>query len=101
MYKTLFEAVLNLVSEVTGTSKEDILSGSHRADIVDARCIFVHALFKAGMYPTIIANMMGRSSAGVRHLLSGYNDRAASSKLFSTISKEIEKKLESNLYVEA
>lgn len=95
MYKDLFNAVLGLVSEVTGISKEDILSGSHRADIVDARCLFVHFLFKEGVYPTVIASMMKKSSAGVRHLLAGFDNRKTSNKLFSNISEEIEKKLES------
>lgn len=93
MYKDLFNKVLDVTSDVSEITKDELLSSSHQSEIVDARYLFVHFLHKLGMYPTVIAKFMNKSAAGVRNLIKDYDRRKTSNKLLDIISKEVENKL--------
>lgn len=96
MYADLFNKVLTAACEVSGISKEDILSPSHQSDIVDIRSMLVYILNRQGVYPVVIARMMNKSSAGIRNLIKDYTNRKSSNKLLQIISQEVENRLNIN-----
>ena len=63
MYKVqIFNLIVNKTATECNVSPEDIRSTSHRADIVDARCIAYRlAVHEEGFTPREISIIMGRS----------------------------------------
>lgn len=101
MRAKLFATVLGVVCDVCCVTSDDLLSSTHRCDVVDARSILVYVLHKRGLYPTVIANLMNRSSVGVRKLINGFDNRRFSNKFLETMLVETENKLETKLFQEA
>lgn len=101
MYKDLFDKVLDVTCGVSEISKEDLLSSSHQSDVVDIRSMLAYLLNKNGMYPTVIAKFMNKSSAGVRNLIKDYDRRKTSNKILTRISQEVENKLIASLCLNA
>lgn len=96
MYTELFNRFLNVTCSVCEVSKDDLLSNSHQCEIVDVRSLLVYLLYKEGVYPSVIAKLMNKSSVGIRNLIRDHDKRKESNKLLETMSIEVRNKLKSN-----
>lgn len=66
----IFNRVLDVVSQQTEVSREQILSRSKSMEVVDARCILFRLLQEQGLYPGQIATQARKTPAAIRYLLS-------------------------------
>ena len=71
----IFNRVLDVVSQQTEVSREQILSRSKSMEVVDARCILFRLLQEQGLYPGQIATQARKTPAAIRDLLSHFEDR--------------------------
>lgn len=69
----LFALILSIVSDITEISKEDIMSKSHKEDVVEARLLVIYFCRKEGLLPSRIAQLMGMSHRNVNRSLSAVN----------------------------
>lgn len=77
----IFNRVLDVVSQQTEVSREQILSRSKSMEVVDARCILFRLLQEQGLYPGQIATQARKTPAAIRYLLSHFEDRVKSNKM--------------------
>lgn len=77
----IFARLLQLVEQETEISKEQILSASNEAEVVDARYILVGMLSAAGFYPSRIAVLIRQSKRSVNYILSNFQDRLRTGKM--------------------
>lgn len=91
-----FSTILEAVASFTEIHQEFILSDIRQADVVDARCILVKLLTEEGFYPSQIGQYLERTEAGIRYLLSVYEDRRVTSKWMDKDVEVIRKYLENN-----
>lgn len=95
--KEIFATIVCIVSDVTDISPEEILSSSHREDIVDARHLLVHFLHTyGGLYIAQIAPMTGFSTRHVAFILSSFDTRLRSRRLLRNNYDIIKLKLSHN-----
>lgn len=71
----LFNKILAIVEEETEVSREDILSGSKKEEVVDARALFIFVLHMMGFYPVQISSLSGICSRCINPFISKFNDR--------------------------
>lgn len=93
MSKQIFNEVLNLVSVETEISVETIVSKSRLAEVVDARQLVVWFCFKAGIYPRIIAELLGISRQAVCQKIQTIADRRRNESfnyLFSRVASKLQ-----------
>ncbi len=69
----LFALVLSTVSNVTEVSEEDILSKSHKEDLVEARMLVLYFCRKNGLTPAVISNLSGINYRCVNKFISKAN----------------------------
>lgn len=69
----MFALILSIVSDITEISKEDIMSKSHKEDVVEARLLVIYFCRKEGLLPSRIAQLMGMSHRNVNRSLSAVN----------------------------
>lgn len=93
--KTMFlMKTLSIVSEVCEVSSEEVLSHSKRADIVDARVIFVYYCSKYGFPSATIAKFINRKRlSSIRDFLYNYKIFSKQSIAFRLMSTEVGRKL--------
>lgn len=76
MSKTeIYENILSAVVSETEVTKEQILSHTKQSDVVEARCLLFHYLYRAGFYPSQIARMTKQSRQCVNCLLLSFQAR--------------------------
>lgn len=75
----IFTALLSIVSDVTEVSAAEILSGSRKEEVVDARMILAKCLSKEGLYPSQIASLMRQTTRNVNRALSVFDYRLLAS----------------------
>lgn len=93
MYETLFNNVLDAISDISGYSKGEIISRNRSSDLVDMRCVLFYVLYREGMYPGVIAKFMKRTAANIRDMINNYSKRSFNNKYLATIRAEVEKRL--------
>lgn len=71
----LADYVLRLVADELEVTKEQILSKSRKAEIVDARWLAVMLMYKSGMYPMRIAESLRISPRYAHYIITGFSDR--------------------------
>lgn len=71
----IFKSTLEIVARETEVLQEDIVNGSRRAEIVDARCILTNFLFEQGLNATEIAEHLNMTPQSIRRLRRLYADR--------------------------
>ena len=101
MYKVqIFNLIVNKVATECNVTSEEIRSTSHRADIVDARCMaFRLAVHEEGFTPREISIIIGRGNPkAVRELVGTFDERFARSRCFKTIYNKIAKEIEEELF---
>lgn len=71
----IFLATLATVARETEIQSSEIIGGSRRAEVVDARCILVHFLADKGLNASEIADLIHVSPHSVRRLNKLYDER--------------------------
>lgn len=97
----IFAEIINAVSEETEIPVVDILSGSKTTEVVDARAITVILLNECGFYPKQIAELLNKTSACIRHLISTSDARKQNNKMFEINMHNIRNRLENELKINA
>lgn len=91
----IFQKVMEIVSEHTGASPEQILKDRHE-EYVSYRIILINALSKTGFSDATIARFLGLTRQGVNWLKSKLDSRIRHNRILSSIWQEISKTLANN-----
>lgn len=75
--KDFARLVLSAVAEETEIPDNVIMSKCSRAEVVDARWLVVMLLYKACIYPSRIAELVGITPRYVHYIITDFNDRIA------------------------
>ena len=67
--------VVEVVSDLTGIDKDEILGRGKAAEVVDARWMVVKLVREAGYYPAQIAKVMGMSVRHIQAVLAEFGTR--------------------------
>lgn len=90
MKSELFAKIIDLVSQVTELSTEQIMSKTKTDDLVAARSLFVHYCVKFGLPSvSIAAYLCRRKTNSVNRYLSAYNSFYKSSYYFREMDSHI------------
>ncbi len=93
----IWNKVLAAVSQETEVPEEVIAGKCKKMEVVDARYLTVHFLFRMGFHVAEIARQMQRSPQSVRGILRDFdNRRKQSGKFFEMTFKSIENTLAIN-----
>lgn len=101
MYKVqIFNLIVNKTANECNVLPEEIRGTSHRADIVDARCIAYRlAIHEEGYTPREIAIIVGKGNPKViRELVNTFEERCERSRCFKNIYNKVAKEIESKLF---
>ena len=94
MCKTqIFNDILQIVSEETEKNEALILSDNKSTAVVDARSILVDILREKGLYPVQIAEYLHKTPAGIRNLISGFENRKRSNGILAIYSQRIRNRM--------
>ncbi|MBD9352927.1 MAG: hypothetical protein EGP72_06335 [Phocaeicola plebeius] len=94
MCKTqIFNDILQIVSEETEINEALILSDNKSTAVVDARSILVDILREKGLYPVQIAEYLHKTPAGIRNLISGFENRKRSNGILAIYSQRIRNRM--------
>jgi chromosomal replication initiation ATPase DnaA len=86
----MFETILEVVSEVTEVTKQDILSIRKDDEILEARILFVWFCNLNGMHVPDIMRFLGRKSeSAVTSKIRYYHSWSATSTMFRCYAKKI------------
>lgn len=98
MCKTkIFEELLNIVSLVTEIDTDEILSKNRDSEIIDARCILIHILYKKyGMTPKIIGQLISCTKTNIYHHINKFENRTYQNKMLSIQYQITLQKMEDN-----
>lgn len=89
----IFNEILKAVSEETEVLADCILSNKKDEDTVDARYILVHLLSKSGISHASIAKFINKDIRTVNNIITGFEARMKSRKMFGINSEQIKKVL--------
>lgn len=90
MKTKMFETILDVVSEVTEVTKQDILSIRKDDEILEARILFVWFCNLNGMHVPDIMRFLGRKSeSAVTNKIRNYHSWSATSTIFRCYAKKI------------
>lgn len=101
MYKVqIFNLIVNKTATECNVAPEEIRGTSHRADIVDARCIAYRlAVREEGFTPREIAIILGKGNPKVvRELVNSFDERVERSRCFKNIYNKIAKEIQTELF---
>jgi chromosomal replication initiation ATPase DnaA len=70
-----YSKVIKVVTELTEVTEEQILGGSRRAEVVDARWVTICLLKESGWSTHRIAKYLGHPERTINHALSNMDDR--------------------------
>lgn len=94
MCKTqIFNDILQIVSEETEINEALILSDNKSTAVVDARSILVDILREKGLYPVQIAEYLHKTPAGIRNLISKFENRKRSNGILAIYSQRIRNRM--------
>jgi len=94
MKTALLRQILAIVAEICEINGNEICSHVKKANVVDARCIFVYYCSKYGFPSADIAEFIGRKRiCSIRDLISNHRYFSKSSAAFRYLSAEVGKKL--------
>lgn len=96
----LFQYAINLVSEITDITKENIMSKSRKIEYVDARYMIVYILHNHGLYYDEIAGMMKCTPANIRTIITNMQYRQTGNRSFRNKLKITSKYLENKIHME-
>lgn len=84
-----FNRVLSLIEEETEVSRDLILSGNKREEVVDARSLLLYVLKDMGFYPVQIAALTGICTRCITSLIAGFNDRKESRRMLRVYHERV------------
>lgn len=93
MIRDDFMVVIQTTADVAEVDVSAILSNCKQSEVVEARCIAVSILHDMGYSIQRIAKYFHKTEAGVRCILSGYEDRVDTNPFIVRLVEEIRKKL--------
>ena len=92
----VFQDILAAVAAETEIPEERILSKAKNAEIVDARYLLVHFLWRQGFHAPVISTLMTYSRRPVEKMISQFDlRRRQSGKMFEMLTVRIASKLRS------
>lgn len=92
----IFERIVGVVAEETEIPRERILSKSKNAELVDARYLLVHFLWRRGFHAPVISALMNYSRRPVEKMISQFDlRRRQSGRMFEPLLVRIASKLRS------
>lgn len=94
----IFNEILKAVSGETEVPSDCILSSKKDEDTVDARYILVHLLSKHGISHSSIAKFINKDVRTVNNIITGFDARMRSRKMFGINLEQIKKALGNNLF---
>lgn len=89
----IFNEILRAVSDETEVSEDRILSNRKDEETVDARYILVHFLDKSGISHSSIAKFINKDIRTVNNIITGFDARMRSRKMFGINLEQIRKAL--------
>lgn len=94
----IFAEILRIVSEETEVPADCILSSKKDEDTVDARYILVYFLSKNGISHASIAKFINKDIRTVNNIITGFEARMRSRKIFGINLEQIKKSLGNSLF---
>lgn len=88
-----FNLVLSLIEEETEVSRELILSGNKKEEVVDARSLLIYTLYEMGFYPVQIAALSGICPRCIMPFISGFHDRIEGRRMLRVYYENLKRKL--------
>lgn len=88
-----FNKVLALVEGETEVTRDLILSGNKREEVIDARSLLLYLLFDMGFYPAQIAALTGICPRCVVPLIQNFSGRKSSRKMLGIYLEKTKRKL--------
>lgn len=85
--------ILRNVAEELDVTKEQILSKSRKAEVVDARHITVNLLRFNGIYPSRIAAMLGLSPRSIQYAITSFDARIQTNRMLRNSYAKLAKTL--------
>lgn len=92
----LADHVLSLVAEELEVTKEQILSKSRNAEIVDARHTTAKILHIHNVYPSRIASLLGLSPRNIHYVITSFDARIQTNRKLRNIYAKLEKQFGNN-----
>lgn len=89
----IIELVLELVEAELEVTRDDILSGSRKAETVDARHMAVRLLYGRNVYVSRIASALGLSRRSVNYAVTAFDSRMETNRALRGAYAKIAKKL--------
>lgn len=96
----IFNCCLSAVEKETELTKSEILSSNKSEDIVDARHMLVALMYDYGLYPNIIAQLIGCTSRNINSVLSGFRLRCERRKLLRNSYEKLKKHIGNNSFTD-
>lgn len=93
----LTSEILALVENETDVKRSDILSSLRTTEVVDARHITIMLLYRAGVYPSKIADIFKITPRGVQYIIADFDTRILVNPIVRQDYERITKKLGTNL----
>lgn len=96
-FTSFFNGVIEIVSEVTEISRNEILSNSREQEIVDARCLLIYILYR--MYDLSfkqIGALINRSGENVSYHAHNFESRKSQNQILKIRYEIITKKIQEN-----
>lgn len=87
----IFADALKIISDETEIPSEKILSQSKEIDVVDARSILIHILYRKGIYPSEIAAFINKTKRCVNHSISTFESRLSAGKIMRFTLERVKK----------
>lgn len=95
---SIYNDIIFAISEETEVSREQILSNSKQPDIVEARSLLFHYLFRAGFYPAQIARITGHTRQCVAQQIASFCTRCQyGGNILKIYKAKLDKRLETYL----
>jgi hypothetical protein len=91
--KELFNMVLTLVEEETEVTRDLILSGNKKEEVVDARSLLLYLLSDIGFYPAQMAVLTGICLRCITPLIQNFSSRASSRRMLGIYLEKTRRKL--------
>ena len=95
--KEIFSRVLDLVEDETEVSKELILSGNKKEEVVDARALLIYTLHELGFYPSQIGVMSGICPRCIGPFILHFEDRKSNRRMLGIYYERVKRKLRESM----
>lgn len=92
MKSEIFAELLEAVSRETEVPADLITGCDKKAETVDARYLLVYLLRRRGLYPSMIAPMVGLKKRAVNHILSDFDVRLSVTPLMRLYLARLERR---------